>query len=287
MDNNLTRDDKDKVGLYIVRNKTTKEFYLGSGRLVQRLKYHERELTNNRHINHKLQKSFNKNPDMEFVATIIDLEGLTVEDNRKLALGSEQVFIDKFKDSSLLLNLAMKVDNPTFGTNLSADHKEKISKGVKERWSNMSDEEKKSHSEKISKAQNEHWSKIPKEEKEARIETLRHANIGVPLSDKRKKEVSDFFRGKNLTSSHKEKIGNALKGKPKNPDAVKNAVNARKEKGSYGPNENQMRLCGQPVTVDGEFFVSVSACAKAKNVSRQTVINRVRNNNFPGWAQNS
>ena len=37
-------------------------------------------------------------------------------------------YIDKLKDNEKLLNIAMKADNPTFGTNLSLEHKTKIGK---------------------------------------------------------------------------------------------------------------------------------------------------------------
>lgn len=141
MDNNLTPDDKNKVGVYFIRKKVTNEFYIGSGKIRDRLKRHERDLTNKRHGNYKLQKSFNNNPDMEFI------------------------------------------------------------------------------------------------------------------------------------------------GKAMDTTAVKNAVNARKEKGSYKSNENQILACSHPVIVDGEVFTSITVCARAKNISRPTVSARVGNSNFPGWAK--
>ena len=118
MDSNLTDIDKSKVGIYLLRNKDTNEIYIGSGKLNNRLKSHQRELQNNTHCNYKLQMSFNKHPNIEFIGSPIDINGLTIEENRMLALSLEQVFIDKLKDNEKLLNIAMKADNPTFGTNL-------------------------------------------------------------------------------------------------------------------------------------------------------------------------
>lgn len=287
MDNNLTPGDRDKVGVYIVRNKVSREFYLGSGRLAQRLRYHERELANNRHVNYKLQKSFNKNPEMEFIGTAIDIERLPIELNRKRALELEQALIDRYKDNPLLLNIAMNVDSPTLGVAHSVEAKAKISHAAKEMWATMSPEKRKIRGEKISKAQSAVWSTMPQEEKNARTDLLRQANIGVPLSEEHRRKVGDFFRDKELSSSHREKISNALSGKPKDPVAVQNAVNARKEKGSYKSNEAQILACSHPVVVDGEVFSSMSECAKAKNITHQTVSNRIHNSNFPGWTLGS
>lgn len=285
MDNNLTPDDRNKVGVYFIRNKATNELYIGSGKLHARLKTHERQLANNRHINYKLQKSFNNNPDMEFVGKAVNVEGLPIELNRKFALGLEQVFIDEYKDNPLLLNIAMKADNPSFGTKLSVEHKAKIGKRSKEIWTAMPFEKKKLRDEKISKAHSEIWSNMTQEEKNDRTEIIRHASIGVSLSEERKKEVGDFFRGKELSSTHKEKISNALRNKSKDPIAVQNGVNARKEKGSYKSNESQILSCSSPVVVDGEVFTSITMCARAKNISRPTVSARIGNSDFPGWTK--
>ncbi len=285
MDSNLTPDDKDKVGIYLIRNKTTNEVYVGSGKLNKRLKRHERDLVNNTHYNYKLQKSFNKNPDIEFIGSPIDVDGLTIEENRRLALSLEQVFIDKLKDNEKLLNIALNVETPTLGISHTEESKVKISKKSREMWDTMSLDKLNNRNEKISKAQKDHWSSLSEEEKNNRTETIRHASIGRQLSEDHKKKVGDFFRNKELTSGHKEKISNALKDKPKEPLAIQNAVNARKEKGSYKANESQKLACSHPVNIDGEIFPSISEAAKAKGMSHQTALYRIKSENFPGWVK--
>lgn len=285
MDSNLTDADKSKVGIYLLRNKDTNEVYIGSGKLNDRLKSHRRNLENNKHINYKLQKSFNKHPDIEFIASPIDVDGLSIEENRMLALSLEQVFIDKLNGNNLLLNIAMSVDKPTLGTKLTEEHKEKIGKKSREMWEHLPEDKVKQHSEKISKAQKNNWSSLTKEEKYSRTEVIRNASIGKELSEEHKKKVGDFFRGRSLSEDHKDKISNALKDKHKDPKAILNAVNARMEKGSYKANESQKLACSHPVIIDGKKFPSIKAAAKAIGVSDTTVNNRIKDENFTGWVK--
>ena len=285
MDSNLTDSDKSKVGIYLLRNKDTNEVYIGSGKLNNRLKSHQRELQNNTHCNYKLQRSFNKHPNIEFIGSPIDVDGLTIEENRMLALSLEQIFIDKLKDNEKLLNIALNVETPTLGLLHTEESKKKISKKSIEMWNTMSVDKINNRNEKISKAQKEHWSSLSEEEKNNRTEIIRHASLGRQLSEQHKKKVGDFFRGKELTTKHKEKISDALKNKPKDPIAVQNAVNARKEKGSYKANNSQKLACSHPVNIDGEMYPSVSEAAKAKGMSHQTALNRIKSENFPGWVK--
>lgn len=285
MDSNLSDSDKSKVGIYLLRNKDTNEVYVGSGKLNNRFKSHKRELENNNHVNYKLQRSFNKHPDIEFIGSPIDVDGLTIEENRMLALSLEQIFIDKLKDNEKLLNIALNVETPTLGLLHTEESKKKISKKSIEMWDTMSVDKINNRNEKISKAQKEHWSSLSEEEKNNRTEIIRHASLGRQLSEQHKKKVGDFFRGKELTTKHKEKISDALKNKPKDPIAVQNAVNARKEKGSYKANDNQKLACSHPVSVDGEIYPSISEAAKAKGMSHQTALNRIKSENFPGWVK--
>ena len=259
MDSNLKDSDKTKVGIYLLRNKDTNEVYIGSGKLNDRLKSHRRELENNNHGNYKLQRSFNKHPDIEF--------------------------IDKLNGNKLLLNIAMSVDKPTLGTKLTEEHKEKIGKKSREMWEHLPEDKVKQHSEKISKAQKKHWSSLTKEEKYSRTEVIRNASIGKELSEEHKKKVGDFFRGRSLSEDHKDKISNALKDKHKDPKAILNAVNARMEKGSYKANESQKLACSHPVIIDGKKFPSIKAAAKAIGVSDTTVNNRIKDENFTGWVK--
>lgn len=158
MDSNLTDSDKSKVGIYLLRNKDTNEVYVGSGKLNNRFKSHKRELENNNHVNYKLQRSFNKHPDIEFIGSPIDVDGLTIEENRMLALSLEQIFIDKLKDNEKLLNIALNVETPTLGLLHTEESKKKISKKSIEMWNTMSVDKINNRNEKISKAQKEHWS---------------------------------------------------------------------------------------------------------------------------------
>lgn len=283
MDSNLTDNDKDKVGVYLLRNKDTSEFYIGSGKLNNRFKSHQRGLENNTHFNHKLQRSFNKHPDIEFMASPLDVEGLTLKENRMLALSLEQILIDENKDNPLLLNIALNVEIPTLGTQHTEESKNKIGDKIKEMWDTMPTDKINNRNNKISKTQKEYWNSLSEEEKSNRTEIIRHASLGRILSVEHKNKVGDFFRDRPLTEEHKDKISKALKDRPKEPDAISNAVNARKANGSYKANEKQKLACSQPVSINGEMFPSVSEAAKNLGLSHQTTLNRLKSENFPGW----
>jgi len=92
IESNLTDGDRGKIGIYLLHNKTTNEVYIGSGDINKRNQAHSRNLNKNKHINYKLQKSFNKKPDFEFIGISTEIKELSKKENREIALELEQVF---------------------------------------------------------------------------------------------------------------------------------------------------------------------------------------------------
>ncbi len=283
MESNLTDADKSKVGIYLLRNKDTNEVYIGSGKLNDRLKSHQRELENNNHGNYKLQRSFNKHPDIEFIASPINVDGLSIEENRMLALSLEQVFIDKLNGNNLLLNIAMKVDNPTFGTKLTDEHKSGISKSAKKTWETMSEDKIRDRNNKISESQKKRWNNTSKEDRVQHMEVARLVSLNTPITEETRLKLSIAGKGKIISESQKQSISLANKDKPKSSISIEKMIATRKLNGSFKANESQKLACSHPVSIDGEEFPSIKAAAKAKGISDTTVANRLKSQNFEGW----
>ena len=84
---------KGKSGIYQIRNLVNDKIYIGSSEnLYIRYREHFYTLNKNIHRNGKLQKSFNKHGEQNFIFEIIEF----IEDKNKL-LEIEQYWIDRFK----------------------------------------------------------------------------------------------------------------------------------------------------------------------------------------------
>lgn len=140
MRSDLLPEDKNKVGVYIIQNNNTMESYIGSGILEERLRYHEHNLKGGlngavtcndnpiKHINKKLQESFNKDPNnFEFISIIVEEPNATLDQNRKIALDIEQGLLDEFKNNDLLLNKSSKATSSMSGKKHSEESKLKMS----------------------------------------------------------------------------------------------------------------------------------------------------------------
>lgn len=284
MDSNLKDSDKTKVGIYLLRNKDTNEVYVGSGKLNNRLKAHKRELENSSHVNYKLQRSFNKHPNIEFIGSPIDIDGLSIEENRMLALSLEQVFIDKLNGNDLLLNISMKADNPTFGTKLTEERKLEISKSSKRTWETMSEDKINNRNNKISVSQKQRWDNTSKEDRVKHMEAARLVSLNSPITDETRLKLSIAGKGKIISENQKQSISLANKNKPKSLETIERMVATRKLNGSFKANESQKLACSRPVIIDGEKFPSIKAAALVKGISTTTISNRIKDEKFTGWA---
>jgi hypothetical protein len=143
MNSNLEKEDRNKVGFYLVTNTVTDETYVGSGVLGECLTRHRVGYNTGHHANIKLLKAFKRARDnWEFIAIPIEEPGLTREENRLVALDIEQSIINDFYGKTqLFLNIASHVERPRLGLEHSTETKEKISSSHKAYWDGLSDEE--------------------------------------------------------------------------------------------------------------------------------------------------
>lgn len=125
-------------GIYQIRNLINNKVYIGSSINIEtRIKVHKRTLRSGNHINIILQKAYNKYGENQFEYEILEVKpNITPEDLFKL----EQHYLDNTPNK---YNIA-----PACGGDLITNHPnrdqivEKIIKGIKKRYSNMTEEEK-------------------------------------------------------------------------------------------------------------------------------------------------
>jgi group I intron endonuclease len=111
----------DNFGTYLIRNLDNGKTYIGSsGKIYNRITKHKNMIYNKNHDNHiftELLKTSNLKDYELIVFFSID---------REEAYNLEQYFVNKYKDSGLLINIAQDVRNTWQGMKLTSDHVKKI-----------------------------------------------------------------------------------------------------------------------------------------------------------------
>lgn len=101
-----------EIGVYLLQDSTTLDTYVGSGDLADRCYTHAYLLKRNIHPNYRLQQSFNGGARFDFVSVPTA--------TRDEAFELEQLILDEFQESPLLLNIARDArycnKNPTTET---------------------------------------------------------------------------------------------------------------------------------------------------------------------------
>jgi len=216
MNSNLSIDDKDKIGFYIIHNSKTDETYVGSGVLGQREYSHIKELKEGTHSNRKLQAAYNEDPNFDFIAVPVD-EHKTVEENRLQARLLEQSIIDEFKNSDLLLNISLSafacrpdwtqeqrdqqsIITKNYNSNLSEEDKVRISNRSKERFKDPE----------VRKKNGDIFRKLWKDPEFRNKQIIMLKNLHSSMSEEEKKEYS-------------EKLSKAGINRYKDPEAIEQA----------------------------------------------------------------
>lgn len=126
----IKRQELLKNGIYIIKNKISNKFYIGSCSsktfLYERLKHHQQDLKLNKHINKHLQNSYNKHGEDNFYYEVLEV---CKPDE---CVEREQYWIDLLNPH---YNFCKKAGS-TLGTVCSEATKSKISLKQKENWRN-------------------------------------------------------------------------------------------------------------------------------------------------------
>ncbi len=222
-----------KSGIYIIRNKQDKKFYIGSAvNIEKRFSEHIWALNKGIHNNIHLQRAWSRYGQNSFsfetffrckVIELIFFEQLTID-----SLSQKYGWTN-------LYNLC-----PTAGSTLGRLHtlQTKIKIGLKSRGKNIGRKHSKEELIKMSKAQKgriitkEHRIKLSEAHKGKKLPpfTKEHktkismANKGHKVSAKTRRKLSIINKGKVLSAETRKKIGDAFRGKPGTRLGIKNKV---------------------------------------------------------------
>jgi predicted GIY-YIG superfamily endonuclease len=110
--------------VYVLKQRTTGEYYIGStGKATTRIKAHASYLQGNLSHSVKLQTSFNRDKDFEFMVIFTE--------SREEAYEFEQLLLDMNRHDPLLLNESIDVKRPGLGRKLSPEQIAAMQRGQK------------------------------------------------------------------------------------------------------------------------------------------------------------
>lgn len=268
-------------GIYKIVNTKNGKFYIGSAKNIhKRWMRHLNDLKNNKHCNILLQRSFIKYGESYFKIEVIE--------KTNDLLTREQYFIDKFKPFAPNgYNIGCSA---TGGDNLSNNPNKdeiikKITKGIKNRYKNMSDEDKKKYSEKMKGPNNPNYgNKWNKKQRKAASKR----RIGIKLSKKTRHKMSEAQKKIWSNEQYKEKIsmkrrgqGNAFYGKKHSDKTKKHVSKLHKERYKNMTLEEKQKIIPhmKQISIDGKIYNSMAEAAIALEVCVATISYRIKSKN--------
>jgi group I intron endonuclease len=263
-----------KSGIYKIINIVNNKFYIGSSKeLSKRWTQHKSKLKYNKHGNIILQRSWNKYGKECFIFEIIE------ECDVAFLLEREQFFLDTLKP---YYNIGLKSsggDNLTNHPNRD-EIIQKMSDGVRERYLNWSDDERKTYSEKYNGDKNpnfgKNWTDGMKEV--ARLRSTEYFKIhdvfnkGKKIDEIYGEEKAEEIR-KKISIFASTRIGekNPFFGKSHSEEYKKNA--SEKRKGKYYGEQNISFL------IDDKEYESLGIASKELNIPITTIRWRLKSKN--------
>lgn len=253
------------IGVYKLHNPVTGKFYIGSGILEARKKYHFNALGIGNHSNYKLQQAYNENPNFEFISTAID-KLATERDNRNFALNIEQKLIDESINNKNCLNIAMDVGACFIGRKHTNQTIQKLRENKLLRWTDPI------YREKVTKAQRNGWKKMSKEKRKV-------------LSDKRSLMLINYYskinhaltKGQTRSEEFKKRNSEIVTELWKDPKFRAKIIKAREGKNYIPP--------GIKVEIHGKIYDSITQAAKEYKMTKQGLIYRLEStrSKFSEW----
>ena len=220
-------------GIYKIINKVNGKVYVGSAvDLRRRWREHKSILCKNRHYNDRLQKSWNKHGEGNFLFEVIE----EVQDKEKL-LEREQCYIDILKPEYNICKIA----GSALGTKRSEETKRKMSESNKgENHPNfgkhLSEETKQKMSEARKGEKHHNFGKHLSEESKRKISEARKGeknhNFGKRFSEETRQKMSEARKGEKHHNFGKQKMSESNKGE-KNAYSKLTCVQVREIREKY------------------------------------------------------
>lgn len=116
---------------------------------------------------------------------------------------------------------------------------------------------------------------------------VRKAAAGVVRSAAMRAKLSAYRKGKKLPDEHVEKVRKANTGKKRTPEQCKRVSDALKGKPKSPEQADRLRAMNtarqKKLSINGVIYESLSAAARALNMPKCTVAQRLKSQNFTAW----
>ena len=257
-----------KCGIYCIKNIITNKLYIGSSiNIENRISLHKNMLKNNKHHSTKLQHSYNKHGENNFLFEIIE------ECDENLLLEKEQNYIDILNSFNDGYNCSKNSSNPMLGRKHSEESKIKMSKSQSGEnhplfGKNLSAE----HKEKLRLAG------LGRIQSELTKQLISKNQKGKKLKPEQIQKIIDSHTGKKLTENHKNKISESMKGEKNHFYGKKHSeetlkILSDKKTGKKHSEETKLKMVNSAKIKDKAFY---------KNENRNFKISKAMLNNSFG-----
>jgi len=194
-------------GIYCIRNTVDNKRYIGrTVDFYKRWAMHRWGLENNRHFNSHLQRAYNNNP-QNFIFEIIEVCDKDKCNEREI------YWISYYNTMNMEYGYNLcEGGKSTTGRKFSEETLKKMSKQRRGVKCSREAVEKRKQSLKDHKERDPEWAKALHDKQVENIRSIPNWKKSHPMSEKRKKEVSEFFKGRKIPEWHKEKLRDLYSG---------------------------------------------------------------------------
>jgi group I intron endonuclease len=249
-----------KCGVYCIKNIITNKLYVGSSIDIEnRIKQHKNMLKNNKHHSIKLQHSYAKHGENNFLFEIIE------ECDENLLLEKEQDYINKLNSFNNGYNCSKHTQNPMLGRKHSEETKLKISEsqsGEKHHFygQTLSVE----HKEKLRIAG------LGRIQTESTKQLISKNQKGKKLKPEHIQKIIDYHTGKQLSENHKNKISESMKGEKNHFYGQKHSEEtlkliSDKKTGQKHTEETKIKMINSAKIKDKSFYKNENRNIKISN----------------------
>lgn len=247
--------NESQAYVYIWHNPETGQVYVGStNEEKRRFSEHVRQLQCQVHPNSRFQKAYEQNPNFEFLSVPVQ--------DRNEAYEVEQAIINEFHGSPQFLNLDTQVGGG--GYVRTPETRAKQSASAVERMKDPSVRE-------YLRLINTGKAHTPET-----VEKLRESSRG-----------NSHARGNVFTQESRDKVSRALKGVPRTAAAIENIRQAAIDRRRTDVDLRGLRRASEerqkPVIVEGSWYPSATAVARAYGIGLTTVSYRLNSEGFSAW----
>jgi group I intron endonuclease len=238
---------KKRIGIYSIVHIESGRTYIGSSKDIDsRLAAHIQRLARNVHTNHRLQRTYNRDGIEAFSFNYVQI---LEEYHREELFDLEDEYISTYVAKDLAYNIAMARGGRKYST---VEEREKASENYRRAQLSYVD------------------SLTPEEIKEI----FGRAHLGKPLSESRKKHLSDYWKGKPKSEETKQRMKHSQSNPSPEFDAKRRQNCSKTGKSNIG----KIPKNAIQIVFNGELFQTIKHLAKHLNLCYGTFSQAIKHN---------